>query len=138
MPTSYFVDSWYFIALVNPLDPHHLAAKRLERTFGSRAFVTHDAVFVEVLNFFSEYGSVLRHRVAQTVRRAAVECEAVVAADRTLFVRALDLYERRLDKGYSLTDCMSMVVIRDRDITHVLTNDHHFRQEGFTVLADAP
>jgi len=28
--------------------------------------------------------------------------------------------------------------MKDRGITHVLTNDHHFRQEGFTVLSDAP
>jgi predicted nucleic acid-binding protein len=31
-----------------------------------------------------------------------------------------------------------MTLMRERGITHVLTNDHHFRQEGFTVLSDAP
>jgi predicted nucleic acid-binding protein len=51
--------------------------------------------------------------------------------------RALYLYSLRVDKAYSLVDCMSMVVMQDRGITHVLTNDHHFRQEGFTVLSDA-
>jgi predicted nucleic acid-binding protein len=29
---------------------------------------------------------------------------------------------------------MSMEVMERRGITHVLTNDHHFRQEGFTVV----
>ncbi|HUP59095.1 MAG TPA: hypothetical protein VNA69_01610 [Thermoanaerobaculia bacterium] len=33
---------------------------------------------------------------------------------------------------------MSMVVMQERKIQHVLTNDHHFRQEGFNVLSDAP
>ena len=27
-----------------------------------------------------------------------------------------------------------MMIMRDRDITEVLTNDDHFAQEGFTVL----
>jgi hypothetical protein len=31
-----------------------------------------------------------------------------------------------------------MVVMRDFALTHVLTNDHHFHQERFTVLSDAP
>ena len=57
-----------------------------------------------------------------------------VARPAASFARALDLYEARPDKEYSLVDCMSMVVMRERGITHVLTNDHHFRQEGFTVV----
>ena len=51
-----------------------------------------------------------------------------------LFDRAFDLYRRRLDKGYSLTDCMSMVVCTDLGISDVLSHDRHFAQEGFTGL----
>ncbi len=40
----------------------------------------------------------------------------------------------RPDKGYSLTDCMSMIACRDLGITDVLTHDRHFAQEGFAVL----
>jgi predicted nucleic acid-binding protein len=47
---------------------------------------------------------------------------------------ALTLYEARPDKEYSLTDCRSMVALRARGISEVLTNDHHFTQEGFTIL----
>jgi predicted nucleic acid-binding protein len=35
---------------------------------------------------------------------------------------------------YSLTDCISMNAMRAEALTEVLTNDHHFEQEGFTVL----
>jgi uncharacterized protein len=45
-----------------------------------------------------------------------------------------ELYENRPDKGYSLTDCISMVVMRERSILEVLTADRHFQQEGFTIL----
>jgi predicted nucleic acid-binding protein len=51
-----------------------------------------------------------------------------------LFLKGLDLYESRLDKGYSLTDCISMIVLRERRITDVLTHDRHFAQEGFNIL----
>jgi predicted nucleic acid-binding protein len=47
---------------------------------------------------------------------------------------ALTLYESRPDKEYSLTDCISMQTMRRARLTEVLTNDHHFTQEGFTIL----
>jgi len=34
----------------------------------------------------------------------------------------------------SLTDCRSMLALRALNMTEVLTNDHHFTQEGFTIL----
>lgn len=37
-------------------------------------------------------------------------------------------------RTYSLVDCISMVVMEERGIQHVLTNDHHFTQAGFTVV----
>lgn len=58
----------------------------------------------------------------------------VIRQTPDLFDRALALYRRRLDKGYSLTDCMSMVVCGDLGITDVLSHDHHFEQEGFEIL----
>jgi predicted nucleic acid-binding protein len=57
-----------------------------------------------------------------------------VARSSDLFDAALDLYARRLDKEYSLVDCASMVLMKRHGIHHVLTNDHHFRQEGFVVV----
>jgi uncharacterized protein len=50
------------------------------------------------------------------------------------FVVARRLYDARPDKSYSLTDCRSMNAMNDHGLTEVLTNDHHFTQEGFTVL----
>jgi uncharacterized protein len=44
------------------------------------------------------------------------------------------LYKDRPDKEYSLTDCISMQVMRREGLTEVLTNDHHFTQEGFRIL----
>lgn len=135
MPAKYFADTWFFIAFSDRHDSHHRNALRLSALASGR-IVTHDAVLTEFLNFFSEDGSRVRKAATATVRRALLEME-VLASGGPLFTRALDLYEARPDKEYSLVDCMSMVVMRERGITHVLTNDHHFRQEGFTVLFDA-
>lgn len=44
------------------------------------------------------------------------------------------LYAQRSDKAYSLTDCISMVVMKQLNISEVLTHDKHFTQEGFTIL----
>jgi predicted nucleic acid-binding protein len=41
---------------------------------------------------------------------------------------------QRSDKGYSLTDCISMIIMRQMGIAEVLTHDKHFTQEGFSIL----
>jgi predicted nucleic acid-binding protein len=58
----------------------------------------------------------------------------VVPAGRTLLERAFELYAERPDKDWSLTDCVSFVVMAERGITDALTADHHFEQAGFTAL----
>ena len=58
----------------------------------------------------------------------------IIHQSADLFFAGVDLYRRRLDKGYSLTDCMSMVLCHEQDIADVLTHDRHFEQEGFAIL----
>jgi len=62
----------------------------------------------------------------------------VLPQTRADFDAALALYEARPDKGYSLTDCRSMLALRALGIAEVLTNDHHFTQEGFTIPFPGP
>ena len=102
-------------------------------------FVTHDGVLTEVLSFFSARGTFWRKAAVTLVREAMIAKRyKVTPLSRELFEEALALYDDRPDKEYSLVDCMSMRLMKRRDITRVLTNDHHFRQEGFTVLSDVP
>jgi predicted nucleic acid-binding protein len=129
----YFADTWLFIAVLDRFDEHHSQASALWRRSANARIVIHDGVLTELLAFFSGGGVRARQEAVDLTRQVLMRAE-VVPVDRVLFLRGLDRYETRPDKAYSLVDCMSMVVMEDRGITHVLTNDHHFRQEGFTVL----
>ena len=137
MPAGYFVDTWFFIAFSDPRDSHHRQARRLGAVMDGNQLVTHEGILTELLAYFAEEDTWGRLRAVKTVRNALQEMD-VVSPDRDLFRRAVALYEDRSDKHYSLVDCMSMIVMRERGFTHVLTNDHHFRQEGFAVLSDGP
>ena len=55
-------------------------------------------------------------------------------ASRRLFTRGLALYKERTDKEWSLTDCISFVIMRDLKLSAALTADRHFEQAGFMAL----
>jgi predicted nucleic acid-binding protein len=57
----------------------------------------------------------------------------VIPFSEEIFDRALALHSQYIDKEWTLTDCTSFVVMRDRGITEALTGDRHFEQVGFTA-----
>jgi predicted nucleic acid-binding protein len=61
-------------------------------------------------------------------------CLQVIPQNRESFREGFELYRRRSDKEYSLTDCISMTVMQRLKISEVLTHDNHFKQEGFIIL----
>jgi predicted nucleic acid-binding protein len=62
---------------------------------------------------------------------AANQAVTVVDATAGQFLRGLDLYANRPGKKWSLTDCISFVVMNERGLSDALTGDHHFAQAGF-------
>ena len=130
-----FVDTLYFVALFNSRDQWHDRAVAASKLIGDTKLITTEEVLIELLNFFSEYG--------EKARRGAVTQAAGILSGANIevarqshegFVAGLTLYKSRPDKGYSLTDCISMHTMHERGISDILTHDDHFRQEGFTVL----
>jgi predicted nucleic acid-binding protein len=130
----YFIDTWYLIALADYSDSHHRQAIQINARTTDSVLVTHDAILTEFLTYFADGGRRGRQQGLVLARQILQRPNCRVERASDLFVAGLDLYEQRPDKEYSLVDCMSMVLMEHRGITHVLTNDHHFRQEGFTVL----
>jgi predicted nucleic acid-binding protein len=138
-PRTLFADTFYWIALLDPRDAFHTAVVAFSGTLGAVRVVTTDEVFSEVLSFFSRMGPIWRGKSAALVHDLRSDTAIdVLPQTRADFDAALALYEARLDKEYSLTDCRSMLVMRDLGLTEVLTNDHHFTQEGFTILFPNP
>ena len=129
--TAVFADTVYYVALLAETDVHHAAATRWSQTV-IRTVVT-DYVFLELGNMRSRsrWRGVLPRLIRQLRRDPAVE---VVSASQSLMDEGLAIYERRRDKEWSLTDCISFVVMREHGLTDALTADHHFEQAGFRAL----
>jgi len=130
-----FVDSLYWIALINPKDQWYSVTVEAKKRYGSAKFVTTEAVLIEVLNYFSTYGARFRFISSQVTRAILDDPDIeVLPINSSLFLSGLNLDEQRLDKGYSMVDCISMMTMKNRDISEVLTHDKHFSQEGFNIL----
>ncbi len=130
-----FCDTLYFTALINPKDQWHKSAIKIEPLVETLDLVTTEEILVELLNFYSEFGQRMRLEVSVYVRQLLLNTKfEIIGRNELSFLNALELYESRLDKGYSLTDCISMNVCRELDISEILTHDHHFEQEGFKIL----
>jgi predicted nucleic acid-binding protein len=134
-PRMLFADTFYWVALLNPGDAFHARVTSFGSSLGKARLVTTDEGLTEVLNWFSGYGPRWRGEAATLVHDLRGDPGVdVLPQTRADFDAALALYEARPDKGYSLTDCRSMHALRALGLTEVLTNDHHFTQEGFTIV----
>ena len=132
---SYFVDTWFWIALVNPKDEYHADAEGLSDELGDTAtLVTSEMVFGELLAFFSREGEFLRKAAFELVSELKeLPNVTVVPQTHEQFEIALARYGKFADKAWSLTDCASMVLMTEQKIFTAITRDNHFRQAGFTI-----
>lgn len=130
-----FADTVYWIATFRRDDPWRASAIAASRRVGRARLVTVDEVFVEFLAALAAADPRIRSRAGAFVRAIFSHPNVVVyPQSRESFLKGLALYEARGDKQYSLTDCIAMNAMRSAGIKQVLTNDHHFEQEGFVVL----
>jgi predicted nucleic acid-binding protein len=130
-----FVDTNYWAALFVPGDHWREVARAVSASLGPVQFVTTEEVLTEFLNLAASAGAHARRLGAQAARTIARNPDVeVVPQSHATFEDGLTLYERRSDKGYSLTDCISMTAMRRLRLQEVLTHDRHFVQEGFVAL----
>lgn len=130
-----FVDTLYWIAVTRPGDSWGASAKEAKSSLGNAFLVTTDEVLVEFLNALARGGEHLRQTATKMVGAILENPNIkVIPQSRNSFLKGMELYKNRLDKAYSLTDCVSMDVMKSQNITKALTNDHDFEQEGFEAL----
>ena len=128
---TYFADTSFWIALSSRRDQYHSRAVEwhefVMRT-GSK-IITTEAILWEWLNALADAST--RSIAAEGHRRAHADSRVeVVRFEPELSAAAVSLYGSRTDKDWSLTDCLSFVVMQRRGISDALTTDHHFEQAG--------
>ncbi len=130
-----FIDTFYWIAIINPKDQWHKKAVQVKLVSEPFRGVTTESVLIEVANFFCAYDSEIRKAVSGVIydilKNPYIE---TVPQTREALFSGLAFYKARSDKGYSLTDCILINVMRNYGLTEVLTHDKHFTQEGFDIL----
>lgn len=127
-----FADSFYFFALLNPRDGAHERVAAFTRAYGGR-MITTAWVLTEVADGMAAPAT----RVAFLPFLEQLRTDPDVTAlppEAGWFDAGLELYANRPDKSWSLTDCISFVVMHREGITEALTGDRHFEQAGFQAL----
>ena len=131
-----FVDTGFWIARIKPNDTQSARAAEVTRTLGPVRLLTSEMVLNEFLAAFSAVP--LRASAVAFVRTIMANPNVEVVAQTSIqFPEAFELYANRPDKEWSLTDCASFNLMRERGISDALAHDHHFEQAGFTALLRA-
>jgi hypothetical protein len=134
MPKKLFVDTSYVLALFNSADEFHEKAKELKgRASPPNAAITTEAILLEIGNALSKQN--LRKQCGAIIkgfyRSGNIE---VVPLTTALIKEGLEFFEKRADKDWSLTDCISFVIMQKDGIREALAADEHFTQAGFKAL----
>ena len=127
-----FADTYFYLALFNTRAAHHRRVLEFIGGF-TGGVVTTQWVLTEVADAMASVPE--RREVRAKFRLLAEDAGThIVSASPETFDRGLSLYNDRPDKGWSLTDCISFVIMTDEGLTEALTGDHHFEQAGFAAL----
>ncbi len=127
-----FADTSFYVAILNVNDVFHTKADAFAAHF-TRQTITTEYVIVELGNWLSRASS--RGAFAAFVEDLHGDAQnTIVPAESALLPEGIRLYARRQDKTWSLTDCISFVVMEQFRLEYALASDHHFEQAGFEAL----
>ena len=126
-----FLDTGYFVALLNPADTLHTRAMAWADSLVDPV-VTSEYVLVEAINALSRPS--LRRFAGRVIEFVDYPTCEIVVASTVLLRQGIALHQSRRDKEWSLTDCISFEIMRQRGIRQALAHDHHFEQAGFDAL----
>lgn len=132
---SYFLDSGYLIALgVKNEQRHRVATRHWNRVLDAeRRLITTTFVLDETVTYVNRRGT---HSAAVEMGLLILNSPVseLIHVDFALLMKGWSYFVRHQDKRYSLTDCISFVVMKDRGVRQALTFDQHFSQAGFECL----
>lgn len=133
--TRLFGDASYYLALLNANDELHSLACEITPALDA-AIATTAWVLPEVVDALKSPRN--RPKAVAFVR----DCQAdpqitIVPPSQQLFDAGIEFFAKRPDKEWSLTDCISFLVMEQQGITDAVSSDHHFEhfeQAGFNIL----
>jgi predicted nucleic acid-binding protein len=129
--SAVFADTFFYLALLRSDDPAH--AQALASVTLNQSIVTTEFILLELGNACAcaaDHADFL----AQVEGMRASPRMRIIPLNSRLLNRGLERMASRPDKDWSLTDCISFVVMEDEGLWEALTADRHFEQAGFTVL----
>jgi predicted nucleic acid-binding protein len=133
--TTIFLDTSFIIALELVDEQYHQIAINCWQGLiqSSPKFVTSSYVFDEIVTFLNSRN---RHDKAVEVGNRLINSSIIdiVQVDECLFFEGWEYFKQHNDKSYSLTDCISFLVMNRLNIQLVLTFDKHFSQAGYQKL----
>ena len=130
-----FLDTAYAIALSSPRDSFHPQAVLLADEIAAKStkLITTQAVLLEIGNALAS--PKYRQKAALLLQALSADSRVeVVPLTDMLYEQAFNLFRDHTDKAWGITDCISFIVIRERNLTEALTADHYFEQAGFRAL----
>jgi uncharacterized protein len=127
-----FADAFALIAWLNPRDDAHaLVTAYLDRFTGR--LVTTEWVLMELADALSTPEA--RSTVVAFLQAVRTDpLFDIVGYLSAVYQAGFHLFAARPDKAWSLTDCISFEVMRERGLSDALTADRHFEQAGFRAL----
>jgi hypothetical protein len=127
-----FADTSYYVALLLKNDSRHERAVELTM-HNSGLVVTTGWILSELGSFLSPPPT--RQLFVDLVKDLQSDPGvAVVSADMVQFNSGLEIYRGRPDKAWSLVDCISFLIMREKGLIDAWTTDHHFEQAGFRAM----
>lgn len=134
--TPQFIDTSYLIAVEVADDQKHEAASRHWRDWletPSSTLVTSSYVLVEVVTYLNNRRL---HSKAVELGNNLLSSRSInlIHIDEELLYEGWSYFQKHRDKSYSLTDCISFVLMNRLEIVEALTFDRHFVQAGFVTL----
>jgi predicted nucleic acid-binding protein len=130
-----FADTSYWLASFLPNDQWAAAAECSPRAGSKVELLTCEEVLGEFLAAVARYGPETRKLAVELIEQLRYsQYVTVLKQSHESFIAGVQVYKERLDKEYSLVDCVAMRHMKDHDIPDILTADHHFKQEGFIAL----
>jgi predicted nucleic acid-binding protein len=130
-----FVDTYALIAWLNPRDDAHPVVREYLESYSGR-LVTSEWVLMEVADALAAPHARLTVIEFLLSVRADPNYE-IVPCEHEVYQPGFEWFSTHRDKKWSLTDCISFAIMRERELTDALTADHHFSQAGFNAVFEA-